>query len=311
MNIVYLKYAVEVAKSGSINAAAKKLFIAQPNLSRAIKELEADMGITIFERKAKGMTLTPDGERFINYGNKILSQINEVESVFKNGQQKKTAFSVSVPRASYISHAFSEFSKELSCDGSCEIFYKETNSLRTITNVTEKGYGLGIVRYASEYDKYFKEDFDRRNLNYELVAEFKYQLIASKNSELSNLKSITYGDLKRFIEIAHADPYVPSFPIAETLKTEITDETDKRIFLFDRASQFEILCENPNTFMWVSPVPRELLDKYKLIQRGGIGEGRVYRDVLIYNKSYKLTSLDKAFITCLCNSKRKYIKDIL
>lgn len=309
MNIVYLKYAVEVAKSGSINAAAKKLFIAQPNLSRAIKELETEMGISIFERKAKGMTLTPEGERFISYGNKILTQISEVESIFKNGQQKRSSFSVSVPRASYIAHAFSEFSKELSNESACEIFYKETNSLRTITNVTEKGYGLGIVRYAAEYDKYFKEDFDRRNLNYELVAEFKYQLIASKNSELADFKEITYENLKKHIEIAHADPYVPSFPIAETLKTELTDETDKRIFLFDRASQFEILSENPDTFMWVSPVPRELLDKYNLFQRGGIGAGRVYRDVLIYNKSYKLTPLDKAFITCLCNAKRKYVKD--
>lgn len=309
MNIVYLKYAVEVAKSGSINAAAKKLFIAQPNLSRAIKELEAEMGISIFERKAKGMTLTPEGERFISYGNKILTQISEVESIFKNGQQKRSSFSVSVPRASYIAHAFSEFSKELSNEGACEIFYKETNSLRTITNVTEKGYGLGIVRYAAEYDRYFKEDFDRRNLNYELVAEFKYQLIASKNGALADLTEITYDDLKKYIEIAHADPYVPSFPIAETLKSEITDETDKRIFLFDRASQFEILSENPDTFMWVSPVPRELLEKYNLFQRGDIGARRVYRDVLIYNKSYKLTPLDKAFITCLCNAKRKYVKD--
>ncbi len=310
MNIVYLRFAVEVAKAGSINAASKKLFIAQPNLSRAIKELEAEMGITIFERKAKGMLLTPDGERFISYGNKILKQINEVEAIFKSGAQKKSSFSVSVPRASYISHAFSDFSKELSKESACEIYYKETNSLRTITNVTENGYGLGIVRYASEYDKYFKEDFDNRGLNYELVAEFRYQLIASKESSLASLEKITYGDLKSHTEIAHADPYVPSFPIAEIRKSEVTDETNKRIFLFDRASQFEILSHNEDAFMWVSPVPRELLDKYDLFQSECVGNDRVYRDVLIYNKSYKLSELDKAFITCLCNSKRKYIKDI-
>ncbi len=310
MNIVYLKYAVEVAKEGSINAAAKNLFIAQPNLSRAIKELEQELGVAIFERKAKGMILTPEGERFISYANKILKQIDEVESLFKNGIQKKSTFSVSVPRASYISNAFSDFSKELSAQNACEIYYKETNSLRTITNVTENGYGLGIVRYASEYDKYFKEDFDRRGLNFELVAEFRYQLIASKKSALAKLEKITYNDLKKHIEIAHADPYVPSFPIAEIRKSEVTDETDKRIFLFDRASQFEILSNNADAFMWVSPVPSELLDKYDLFEKECVGNDRIYRDVLIYSKSHKLSELEKAFITCLCNSKRKYIKDI-
>ena len=53
-----MKYAVEVAKTGSLNKAAEKLFMAPPNLSRSIKELESDLGITIFERSQKGVTLT-------------------------------------------------------------------------------------------------------------------------------------------------------------------------------------------------------------------------------------------------------------
>lgn len=62
MNLVHLKYAVEVAETGSINKASEKLYVSQPNLSRAIKELEASLGVTIFDRSAKGMVLTPDGE---------------------------------------------------------------------------------------------------------------------------------------------------------------------------------------------------------------------------------------------------------
>ena len=75
MNILHMKYAVEVAKVGSLNKAAETLLIAQPNISRSIKELEADLGITIFDRTSKGMFLTPEGENFIGYAKNILKQI--------------------------------------------------------------------------------------------------------------------------------------------------------------------------------------------------------------------------------------------
>ena len=71
MNILHMKYAVEVARLGSLNKAAETLMIAQPNISRSIKELEADLGITIFQRSAKGMVLTPDGEEFMDYAREI------------------------------------------------------------------------------------------------------------------------------------------------------------------------------------------------------------------------------------------------
>ena len=110
MNIVHLKYAVEVAKCGSINKAAEALFVGQPNLSRAIKELEASLGIIIFERSAKGMEITPEGETFLHYARSILKQIDDVEAMYKSNTHSKLRFSISVPRASYISDAFSHFS---------------------------------------------------------------------------------------------------------------------------------------------------------------------------------------------------------
>ena len=155
MNILHMKYAVEVARVGSLNKAAETLLIAAPNVSRSIKELEADIGISIFERTTKGMELTPEGEEFINYAKGILNQIDEVENFYKKGSAKKQKFSISVPRACYISEAFSQFSKSLSKEAA-EIFYKETNSQRTIRNMLEHDYKLGIIRYAENYDKYFK-----------------------------------------------------------------------------------------------------------------------------------------------------------
>lgn len=306
MNILHVKYAVEVAKRGSLNKASEILLVAQPNISRSIKELEADVGITIFERTTKGMVLTPDGEEFINYAKGILNQIDAVENMYKNGHVKKQKFSISVPRACYISDAFSQFSKKLG-DKPCEIFYKETNSKRTINNILTHDYKLGIIRYAENYDKYFKQMLEEKGLLYELVTEFSYCVIMSEKNKLAKKENVNFSDLTDLIEIAHADPYVPSLPLSKVTKEEFSDDIERRIFVFERASQFELLMENPNTFMWVSPVPEKILKKYNIIQKKCVDNKKVYKDVLVYPKGYKLTQLDKEFIKELNNAKNKYI----
>ena len=302
-----MKYAVEVARLGSLGKASETLLIATPNISRSIKELEADLGISIFERTTKGMELTPDGEQFINFAKRILGQIEQVEDFYKKGTAKKQEFSISVPRACYISEAFAEFSKSLSGDAA-EIFYKETNSQRTIRNMLEHDYKLGIIRYAENYDKYFKSMLEEKGFHYELVTEFTYSLIMSADNPLAKKENISYDDLKDYIEIAHADPYVPSMPLSKVVKEELPDNINRRIFIFERASQFDLLSMNPETFMWVSPAPQSLLERYNLVQKECGDNKKVYKDVLIYKDGYKLTKLDRQFITALCESKRKYLK---
>ncbi len=306
MNILHMKYAVEVAKVGSLNKAAETLLIAAPNVSRSIKELEADIGIAIFDRTAKGMELTPEGEEFIHYAKGILSQIEEVENFYKKGSSKKQKFSISVPRACYISEAFSQFSKSLSKDAA-EIFYKETNSQRTIRNMLEHDYKLGIIRYAENYDKYFKAMLEEKGFCYEMVTEFSYSLIMSADNPIAKKEIVTFDDLTDFIEIAHADPYVPSMPLSKVVKEELPDNIDRRIFIFERASQFDLLSNNPETFMWVSPAPESLLKRYNLVQKKCVDNKKIYKDVLIYKNGYKLSKLDRQFITELCEAKRKYL----
>ena len=307
MNILHMKYAVEVAKLGSLNKAAETLMIAQPNISRSIKELEADLGITIFQRSAKGMVLTPDGEEFIDNAKDILNRLDRIEQSYRDGSQKKRKFSISVPRACYISAAMADFSKRIE-NFPVEIFYKETNSKKTIKKVLDNEYKLGIIRYADSYDKQYKSMFEEKGLSAELVAEFSYVLIMSKDSPLARMDVITYEDLSGYIEIAHADPYVPTLSMSKVFREELPDKVDRRIFVFERASQFELLSENPNTFMWVSPASEKMLERYGLVQRTCEGNKKLYKDVLIYPKSYKLTKLDKDFITALCESKRKFLK---
>lgn len=309
MNILHMKYAVEVARLGSLSKASETLIIAQPNISRSIKELEADLGITIFNRSAKGMVLTPEGEEFINYAQSILKQIDEVDMLYKHGAPKKQKFSVSVPRACYISAAFAEFSKCLS-DDPAEIFYKETNSQRTINNVLNRDYKLGIIRYAENYDRAFKEMLEEKGLSYEMISEFSYVLLMSRDNPLASRDTVVSDDLVPYIEIAHADPYVPSMPLSKVVKEELRDSIQRRIFIFERASQFDLLSENPETFMWVSPAPSEVLDRYGLVQKKCEDNKKIYKDVLIFRNGYKLSPLDKQFITELCESKRKYLSQV-
>lgn len=304
MNILHMKYALEVAKAGSLNKASETLLIAVPNISRSIKELEADLGITIFDRTTKGMCLTPEGEEFMGYARSIIEQIDQVEGYYKEGVSTKQRFSVSVPRACYISEAFAEFSTTLSKEDA-EIFYKETNSQRTINNLLNHDYKLGIIRYAENYDKYFKTLLEEKGLVYELVTEFTYSLIMSAENPLAKKDEIVFDDLRGHIEIAHADPYVPSLPLSKVVKEELPDNINRRIYIFERASQFDLLYKNPETFMWVSSAPQSLLERYNLVQKKCSENKKVYKDVLIYKKGYKLTSLDRMFITKLCEAKRK------
>ena len=301
-----MKHALEVAKAGSLSKASEVLLIAVPNLSRSIKELETDLGITIFERTQNGMKMTPEGEEFLNFANGILSQIDEVEKFYKEGNPQKQKFSISVPRACYISEAFANFSKSLSREAA-EIFYKETNSQRTLHNMLHHEYKLGIIRYAEHYEKYFTSMLEEKGFRYELITEFTYSLIMSKDNPLAQKETITFQDLTAYIEIAHADPYVPSMPLSKVVKEELPDNIDRRIFIFERASQFDLLSLNPETFMWVSPVPNRLLERYGLVEKKCIENKKIYKDILIYKNGYKLSALDRQFIAELAEAKRKYL----
>lgn len=304
MNLLHMKYAVVIAETNSINKAAEKLYVGQPNLSRAIKELETSLGITLFERKAKGMFLTSDGEIFIRYAKTILKQIDEVESIFSKGNYSKKRFSISVPRASYIAEAFAQFSNLIKTDEKAELLYKETDTMNTVKMVLTGDYKLGIIRYAESFDRYYKSMMDEKGIEYELISEFQYVLIMNKDCPLAQNESLSFDDLKKYIEITHTDTYVPFLPFAEVKKEEHQKECDRRIFVFERASQFEILNKNKNAYMWGSPVSREILEQHGLVQRVCANSNKAYKDMLIHKKEYVLSKLDTMFVERLVQSKR-------
>ena len=254
------------------------------------------------------MVVTPEGETFLRYATSILKQVDEVEGLFKKSTTDKKKFSISVPRSSYISDAFANFAQSVNKLSDAEIFYKETNSRRTIKNVTENEFKLGIVRYAEHFDKFYKNLFEEKGLSYELITDFSYVLAMNKECPLVDKEIVTFSDLKNYIEIAHADPFVPSLSMAAVKKEELSDDMRRRIFVYERASQFELMARNKQTFMWVSPIPRTLLERYDLVQVKCAENTKVYKDVMVHRKDYHLSELDNIFITELCRSKREIFR---
>ena len=299
MNILHLKYAVEVEKTGSINKAARNLLMGQPNLSRAIRELEESLGVTLFKRTSKGMSPTPHGEEFLQYAKKILAQIDEVEAMYKNRNEVKQMFSISVPRASYIACAFTNFAKTIDNKKKAEIIYNETNSMCAINNILQADYKLGIIRYQIIFEQYFRALLHEKGLSHEEIIEFSYQIVMSKHHPLAHKKNIKLSDLSEYIEIAHADLHIPLMPQLDAKKAELSEYVDKHIFVFERGSQFDLLSSVTNTFMWVSPIPQHLLNQYGLVQKVCAENKKKYKDMLVYKKGYHFTELDKKFISKL------------
>ena len=148
---------------------------------------------------------------------------------------------------------------------------------------------------------------EEKNLSHELVTEFTYRLVISRQHPLAQQERVAFDDLRPYIEVAHADPYVPSLPLSKVVKEELPDNVNRRIFVFERASQFVLLSHNPETFMWMSPLPQDLLDRYGLVEKICPENTRVYRDILVYRNNYHLTDLDRQFIATLSEMKQKYL----
>ncbi len=294
MNISHLKYAVEVERTGSITQAAEKLFMSQPNLSKAIKELESTLGMPIFKRTSKGILPTGKGGEFLSYAKKIIAQIDEMEALYRPESENKQRFSISVPRASYIAHAFTCFVNTLDMDKEIEINFNETNSMAAINNITDEGYHLGIIRYQHAHKSYFHSLLDDKGFNRENVLDYQYVVLMSEKHPLAAKEKFGYHDLNEYIEISHGDLMIPVVA-AKDMKAE-TARSKRCIYVYERGSQFDLLRKVPATYMWVSPMPAELLDCYGLVQKPCAETGETYEDLLIYPKDYRLTELDNAFI---------------
>lgn len=295
-NILHLKNAVEVEKTGSISRAAENLYIAQPHLSKAIRELEGSLGIAIFNRTSKGVVPTKKGEEFLRYARSILMQIEEMEALYKPADAKRQRFDICVPRASYVSFAFTEFIKALDPEKDIDINYRETNSIRAISQVAEEINNLAVIRYQTVYEPYFIRAVEDRNLKFQPVWEFEYLVLMSGSHPLANDNMVDFSQLSKYTEIVHGDLSVPALPVFEAKQIAQAAEKKKKIAVYERGSQFEILSRIPTTYMWVSPMPHDVLECFSLVQKPCDMSKNRYKDILIFRKGYQLSAEDQLFI---------------
>ena len=296
MNLQHLKYAVEVARFQSISRAAEALYLNQPYLSRAIRELEGELGIEIFRRTSRGVIPTEQGEEFLARARGILDHVEEVEDLYKVKRKEILRFQVAVPIACYISQAFVAFARELTGRQMMKADYYETNAMTAIDRVADNQCNLAIIRYQDHFQDYFLRYLDSKDLICTPIWQFEYHLIMSRESPLADREPVTAGDLEPLIEISHGDPAVPTLPVSVMLEMRRKEQSRREIVVYERQSQFELLCDIPETYMWASPTPGRVLEMFPLIQkRCPMPENR-YTDALIYRKGYRLAGEELLFL---------------
>lgn len=303
MNTLYLKYVLEVEKSGSISQAAQNLFMAQPNLSKAIKDLEGELGYPIFIRNSSGVTVTEKGAEFIYHAKKMMEQVAEIEKLSRRTDVPSKQFKLSIPRGSYIANGFTAFVAGLQIDHGIDITINETNALQTITNVADRGYNMGIIRYQVSDEEVFKSRLKNHKLEHETIWEFEYVLVMSKGHPLAKKEIICVEDLQDYMKITHGDIEIPHSQEEELNVDEKHKNSRKTIYVYERGSQFDLLANVLTTYMWVSPIPNSYLEKNGLVQRACKAANNRYKDVLIYRQDYKLGEYDKLFQKKIYESK--------
>ena len=301
MNIQYLKYVVEVDKTGSINKAAKNLYMGQPNLSAAIKELEKELGISIFYRSKKGVFATKEGEKFLFHAKKIISQVNELKSLYKpNTSNLPIHFSIAACRATYITIAISNFINNLKNKKEMTVNFNETNSLNVINEVANGNAEIGIIRYQNIHENYFASLLKSKNLIFEPLWESKLFLTFSENHSLIAEKEIKSEMLKKYIEIVQGDMKVPVDKSSNLSNSY--QPSPQSISVYDRGSHVNLLVNVKEAFMWVPILPENILKRNKLVQRECTDLKIITKDILIYSLEREQSIYIKNFISSLKES---------
>lgn len=295
MNTQYFRYALEVEKTGSITQAAGNLFMSQPTLSKAIKDMEQTLGFQVFKRTSKGVVPTHRGLEFLAHARKIAAQVQKMELALQRDDTSHQLFSLAIPRVSYIARTVSEYVSTFDGDVDMEIDILETNSMRVMEAVADSHFVLGIIRCHEEDREYFLKSLAEKDLQYESVWRSGYTALMREDHPLAQKRMLAAEDFLPYVEIRFGDESVPYIRTSEAKTVSGSLQSKKRVLIYDRAAQFDLLQANPRAFLWASPLPEEILRSSGLIQRKCANAGR-FEDFLIYRSGYRFSSLDRAFI---------------
>ena len=194
MNTQYFIYAIEVEKTGSITQAANNLFMSQPTLSKAIRDMESSVGFPVFKRTSKGVVPTQRGTEFLIYAKKIAAQLQKMDAILHAQDTSHQLFSLAIPRVSYIAQAASEYVCTFHNQRDMEVDILETSSMRVIDSVAYGHYVLGIIRYHTEDEDYFLKSLAEAGLQYELLWQSGYVALMRHDHPLAQREQLTARD---------------------------------------------------------------------------------------------------------------------
>ena len=238
MTLTQLRYVIEVAEAGSISAAAARLFIAQPSLSKAVGELEAEMGVRIFERGARGVRLTDEGTRFLSYARQVVEQADLPESQYLHAEPRRRVFAASSQHYAFVVNAFVGLVREIGRE-KYEFSLREGTTAGIIEDVRTQRSEVGVI-YLSDFNREVIEGAVKRaELRFEPLFTASPHVFVSRTSPLAGRSSVTLGDLEPFPRLTYDQGSQNSFYFSEELHS--TQMADKQIVVTDRATLFNLL----------------------------------------------------------------------
>lgn len=238
MTLQQLKYVIEVARSRSISKAAQSLFISQPSLSNALKELEKEMGITIFLRTNKGIMLTPEGSEFLGYARQVVEQAELLENRYAHTQSPQQHFSVSTQHYAFAVSAFVRLLEDFNRE-EYEFAFRETKTYEIIDDVKNLRSEIGIL-YVNEFNKKVIYKFLREgNLVFQKLFEAKPHVFISSKNPLAQKDYVTLSDLHPYPYLSFEQGEFNSFYFSEEILSTLS--RPKNIRVTDRATIFNLL----------------------------------------------------------------------
>lgn len=214
MTLAQLKYAITAAKAGSMNEAAKLLFIAQPSLSAAIRDLEEEIGMEIFRRSNKGISLTPQGEEFISYAGQVVTQYDLIESRYIEKKNIKKKFSVSTQHYTFAVDAFVKMVKQFGMD-EYEFAIHETKTYEVIEDVKDFKSEIGVLYLNDFNEKVLKKLFAEYGLEFHPILDCHIYVYMWKEHPLANKQEITLEELEGYPCLSFEQGKNNSFYFAE------------------------------------------------------------------------------------------------
>ncbi|WP_270627500.1 LysR family transcriptional regulator [Ligilactobacillus ruminis] len=238
MRIQQLEYLERIVEAGSINEAAKRLFLTQPSLSNAVKELENEMGIQIFQRSSGGISLTAEGREFMTYSKQILDQVNLMNERYKNGQQRKQSFSVSAQHYAFVVHAFVELIKSVNAS-EYQFTLRETETQNIFNDLAQFKSELGILYTNGFNQKIMQRLFKENNLVFTPLFVAKPHIFVSRYNPLTSKSSVNLSDLEDYPYLSYEQGEVNSFYFSEEILSTLSHK--KSIKVSDRATIFNLM----------------------------------------------------------------------